>query len=115
MGDGREGEGGDSRGREDGGGRGLRDSVRGPVAEPGLVAGGAAAADPSPASITTSRPQGLAGRGCGELPPNAARASPAVPRRALLGLCVPSGSWLDGGGGAGTAALPQQTLLAAEC
>lgn len=63
------------------------------MAEPGL---GAAAA-PSPVSITTSRPQGLAGRGCGELPTNAARASPAVPRRAHLGLCVPSGSWLEGG------------------
>lgn len=51
--------------------------------------------------------------GCGELPPNAARASPAVPLERTSASASPQVA--DWGGCAGAAALPQQTLLAAQC
>lgn len=93
---GEDGGGREVRGAEEGRARrgvgGQRRCSRGPPPPPSL-----------PAGLRPSRP------GRRELPPGAARAPPAS--RAHLGLCFPAASQL---GGAGPAALPQQTLLAAE-
>lgn len=95
-------------GREDGGGREVRGSEEGRAP---CGVGGRRRCSRRPPPPLPSLPAGLGPSwpGCRELPPGAARAPPAA--REHLGLSLPSGSRLRG---AGPAALPQQTLLAAE-